>query len=278
MIPADPATALFLQLEQRKHDQRLTQAEGAIARADTMAELVRAYLPVKTAAHAILRAVVRHSPERQRVDLAAHRQGESLIDRALDRLGEFRRCPELQFRLMAGKFIEQFREPCRGDFPALYHKAERGLQEVKTWRHQKLKDPQDAVERPVRGADLQALGYVFHHTRGGALPAILAEGFTRGSFSRSPIDAGGDVWLAVHPRHLPPSQEHDYGGVVALEPNWDPEVTGKYDADMNWVTRSTERSVPADLLVVADRHGHVQGDGTLHAAMGPNAKRSARPR
>lgn len=268
MSATDVATHVFMQMEQRKYASKLSSIKSQVASAETMVDLSRAYSGVKSAAHPVLRPLVRNSPERRDVDLAAQEKGEQLIGAALEALTEFRRTPPKDFTERAGRFIENYREPCRGDFPALYHKADRGLETVKAWRHQNLKTDADYVERPTRGEDLIALGYVFHQTTREAVRGIIREGFERGSFSRTPIDFNGDTWIAVHPKHLPPSQVHDYGGVQALEPNWDPEVKYSYDDDMNTIETKVPRTIPADKLILSDKNGKVAHDGTLRSALG----------
>lgn len=268
MGATDVATHAFVQMEKRKYASKLSSVRSQVERSETMADLSRAYMGAKSAAHPVIRALVRNSPERGAVDLAAQEKGEQLIGAALELLNEFRRTPPKDFTERAGRFIQNYREPCRGDFPALYHKADRGLEAVKGWRHQNLKTDADFVERPGRGEDLVALGYVFHQTTREAVRGIVREGFERGSFSRTPIDFTGDTWIAVHPKHLPPSQVHNYGGVEALEPTWDPEVKYDYDDDMNTIETRVSRTIPADKLILADKNGKVAHDGTLRSALG----------
>ena len=61
---------------------------------------------------------------------------------------------------------------------------------------------------------------VYHNTRSEFLDQIKEEGLSAGTFSTRPIDFGGDVWLAVEESALGSTQNHQYGNVIALEPNW----------------------------------------------------------
>lgn len=113
--------------------------------------------------------------------------------------------------------------------------------------------------------------YVFHNTSKAALDAILTEGMDAGTFSRKPIDFGGDVWIAVKESDLPGYQEHDYGGVPALETNWERR---EYEGDKVKLARNV---ISPDKIIVVDKKGRPIGepsysvgpDGTVTAEFGP---------
>jgi len=68
---------------------------------------------------------------------------------------------------------------------------------------------------------------VYHNTSHEFLDQIRQEGLTAGTFSTRPIDFGEDTWLAVEESDLGETQNHQYGNVIALEPNWDNLVIPK---------------------------------------------------
>lgn len=233
----------FLQQESERFRQRIGIVLQDVHAAQDIHDLVRAVSSAAVAAPATVRSLHHGGPEHTNVRLAAETRGRAIIDVALQHLGEFRRCPQHQYKQQQGQFIEHFREPCRGHFPALYNHADNGIRELATWRHRHLKDETDMVSRPERGEDLLALGYVFRQVGRAGLNGIRKHGLSADGFLPEPTGDGEGVWLAVHPSQLPGE-------------------AGKL--------------VPADLLVVCDRHAHVQGDGTLHA--GVSAVRSGFPR
>jgi hypothetical protein len=82
---------------------------------------------------------------------------------------------------------------------------------------------------------------VYHNTKREFVDAIKVDGLTGGTFSTRPIDFGGDIWLAVDENVLGKYQSHQYGQVVALEPNWD------------------ELVIHPDNIFLADKKGKVVG-------------------
>ena len=82
---------------------------------------------------------------------------------------------------------------------------------------------------------------VYHNTKSEFLDAIKKEGLTAGTFSTRPIDFGGDIWLAIDESLLGKTQNHQYGNVIALEPNWDKLV------------------VPKESIFLSNRNGKILG-------------------
>lgn len=107
--------------------------------------------------------------------------------------------------------------------------------------------PRETPAEPVPGKKLPT-GFVYHNTRGSELDAIAQEGMTAGSFSKRPIDFGGDSWIAVRRDDISGSiQEHPYGAEVALEPTWGEAAPG-YSQTM---------PIPPDRLYLVDRNGRL---------------------
>ena len=84
--------------------------------------------------------------------------------------------------------------------------------------------------------------WVYHNTKTEFLSGIKSEGLTAGSFATKPIAVFGDIWLAVDRNIFPPNaQQHQYGNVTAIEPNWD------------------DFSISPDLIYIATKRGKILG-------------------
>lgn len=277
--PTNTAVSFFIQQEMQKYASSMRHLISQAKDVSSLLELGRLHSSARVAGHATIRSLVRTGSEKTQMESACLSSGEKIIDAAASAFAEHRRQFKDDYTKVKGKFIQDVLEPCRGHFPALYHKADRLLVKVEGWRAVSLKSEEDMVRRPKKGDDLQALGYVFHNTSLGTLSSILQEGLTAGSFTRKPIDFGQNTWIAVPERYLPEYQEHDYAGARALEPNWEREKIYSYDDDMNTVTKpGPEKSIPFDLVIVCDKNGYVKNDGLLTTALSKTASSRLRYR
>lgn len=136
-----PANDFYIQTQMRAFQAQLDLATQSVSRAKNITELIRANNQALVAAPSVIRAITRGGAEMRRFTVAATQRGESIIDQSLQALMAYKLFSEEDFTSMAGQFIQTVREPCRGHFPHLYHRADRGLIAIKTWRHQNLTPP-----------------------------------------------------------------------------------------------------------------------------------------
>jgi hypothetical protein len=64
-------------------------------------------------------------------------------------------------------------------------------------------------------------GWIFHNATAEAAALIMTEGMDQGSFADRPGDFGRDTWLAIQLSAAEPYRTHQYGDLLAIEPDWE---------------------------------------------------------
>lgn len=91
----------------------------------------------------------------------------------------------------------------------------------------------------------QKNSFVYHNTKRELLPAIAQEGLTAGTFTYRPYSFTGDVWLATEKSNLKNIQEHQYGGDIAIESQWEDDFGEQFNI------------IPPEKLFLVDKKGKI---------------------
>jgi len=91
--------------------------------------------------------------------------------------------------------------------------------------------------------------WVYHHIKPEDVAIIEREGMQGGSFTPKPgfRFTYGDTWLAVRKSDLMNTQEHQYGKVVAIEPDW----------SVDKETGNALNTIPPERIMLVDNRGRV---------------------
>ena len=104
-------------------------------------------------------------------------------------------------------------------------------------------------------------GWLYHNIWAKDIPIIEKEGMQAGSFTDNPgFDFGRDAWVAVRKEDLRHPAEHQYGDVVAYEPQWEAaswrdEI--QVDPSGANVHSKEQWTVPASRVALVDKRGRL---------------------